>query len=825
MVERSRNGKENPKIAPRDTESRAEGPLSDGPFDRERFLSALIDTATEGYWAIDESLRTVDVNAALCNMLGYGRKEMLGQTPLDFVVDSHRHIFEHQFAIRDSMARRSYDIVLRTKGGELVPVHVIGTTVRDNEGRVIGSCAFYADLRRSQAVADALQGGETWFRRIVEDSPLGITMIGRDGRYLMVNDAFCALVGRDREALLTMRFADITHPDDIESSEMRFAAQFQEHESYPVTEKRYVDANGNVIWVTTFGGVVCDDSGKPVCVVRHIQDITERRQGADVLEARLRLETFLTELSTNFVSLPPERLDDEIERALDRLIAFLGVDRVSIFEFDPDTGNLCALWGRTVGEVSYRPPPVPAATYPQMLAGIKAGHILVVPDTETPPEAPDQETTELYAMLRQRDVRANLGIPLVFEGKVIGALTCSSMTRRMGWNPTLLSRLRLLGDIFSNVLIRRRTARDLRQSEDRFLALIDHSPAIIVLKDAEGRHQVVNAEFTRRYGLTTEQVYGKTAAHFLPAAAAEKIAAIERRVAATGEVISTEMTLPQTDGTEHWVLSTRFPIRDVDGRIIGIGLISSDITEHKAADARFNDIQSQLAHASRLSTIGELAAGFAHELNQPLTAITNYTRGGLRRLHAGTLTKENTASVLEQVSEQALRAGEVIRRIRSFIRKEETPRSLVAPERVIDESLAFLAGDIRNAGIAVQTDLEAGIGPAFMDIIQIQQVVMNLIRNAVEAISASGTEAATIRIEVRQDGQSAVRISVIDSGPGIPERLRTRLFEPFLTTKATGMGIGLTICKTIIEAHGGRLSVESRAGGGTIAAFTLPTGT
>ena len=825
MVERSPNGKQNPKIGSRATEKRATESHPNRPFDRDRFLSTIIDAATEGFWAIDESLRTVDVNAALCDMLGYTREEMLGRPPLDFVDDSHRHVYEHQFAIRDSMARRSYDVVLRARSGELIPTHVNGTTVRDNEGNVIGSCAFYTDLRRRHAVTAALQGNETWFRRIVEDSPLGITMIGRDGRYLMVNDAFCALVGRDREALLTMRFADITHPDDIESSETRFAAQFEGHQSYPVTEKRYVDAKGNVVWVATFGGVVCDDTGEPVCVIRHIQDITEHRQGADVLEARLRLETLLTELSTGFVNLAPERIDDEIEHALDRLIAFLGVDRASILEFDSDNGDLCVLWGRSVGGMPFKSPPIPAADYPLAMARIRTGADLVIADTEIPPETPSEEAAQLRALLAERGIRANLGIPLISEGETIGVLSCSSMTRRIGWNLVLLSRLRLLGDIFSNALYRRRADRDLRRSEGRFLSLIDHSPAIIVLKDTEGRHQLVNAEFSRRYGLTTEQVYGKTAAYFLPPSAAEQITAIERRVAAAGGVVSIEMALPQTDGTEHWVLSTRFPIRDADGRIIGIGLISSDITEHKAADARFNEIQRQLAHASRLSTIGELAAGFAHELNQPLTAITNFTRGGLRRLHAGTLTEANVASVLEQVSEQALRAGEVIRRIRSFIRKEETPRSPVAPDQVISESLAFLANEIRNADIAIETDTDTGIAPVLMDVIQIQQVVMNLIRNAVEAISASGTEARTIRVEARRNGENDLRIAVIDSGPGIPEGLQARLFEPFLTTKATGMGIGLLICKTIIEGHGGRLTVENRPGGGATAVFTLPTGT
>jgi two-component system sensor kinase FixL len=261
------------------------------------------------------------------------------------------------------------------------------------------------------------------------------------------------------------------------------------------------------------------------------------------------------------------------------------------------------------------------------------------------------------------------------------------------------------------------------------------------------------------------------------------------------------------------------PVRDEDGRIVGASKIARDITERKAVRARLDQLQSELIHVSRLNDMGQVAAGLAHELNQPLSAISNYIAGAQKLIERGEL--ERAIEGCERAAAQVARAGEVIRRLRDFVEKAETQRRPERLDAVIEESraLALLGG--RGDGVEVEIAIAPDAGRALMDRIQIQQVLVNLIRNAAEAMAGGAVKRLTVCS--RRSPAEMVEVSVTDTGPGLSDAIKARLFQPFSTTKPTGMGVGLSICRSIVEAHGGRIEAEANADGGATFRFTLPS--
>jgi two-component system sensor kinase FixL len=249
-----------------------------------------------------------------------------------------------------------------------------------------------------------------------------------------------------------------------------------------------------------------------------------------------------------------------------------------------------------------------------------------------------------------------------------------------------------------------------------------------------------------------------------------------------------------------------------------------DITQRQKTELRLRGLQSDLAHVGRVSEMGTLASSLAHELNQPLTALANYYEA-LRDLLASTPDEETLATIreaLEDAGAQTIRAGQIVRRLRDFVSRGEMDRRIESLPRLVTEANALALIGSREHGIEVQVRLDPEVDEVFVDRIQIQQVLVNLIRNAIDAMIDSPVRGLTIRTD-REPGDF-VRISIEDSGSGIDKTVAPQLFQPFVTSKQSGMGIGLSICRTIVEAHGGRIWFEPAPDSGTIFHFTLPAG-
>ncbi|WP_426046139.1 PAS domain S-box protein [Brevundimonas sp. TWP3-1-2b1] len=245
-----------------------------------------------------------------------------------------------------------------------------------------------------------------------------------------------------------------------------------------------------------------------------------------------------------------------------------------------------------------------------------------------------------------------------------------------------------------------------------------------------------------------------------------------------------------------------------------------DLTERRDQERRLQELQSELVHVSRLTAMGEMASALAHELNQPLSAIASYMRGSVTLLDGPDPDLAKLRKALDSAAGQALRAGDVIKHLREFVDKGETEHTLEDPARMMEEASALALVGIKDQDVRVDLRLPRDLGTVIVDKIQIQQVALNLIRNALDAMA--GSPRRQLEVSIRADDDHMIRISVKDTGPGLEPSVRERLFAPFVTTKATGMGVGLSICRTIVEAHGGRIWSDDNLDGGATFSFTLP---
>ncbi|MCF4129877.1 PAS domain S-box protein (plasmid) [Methylobacterium sp. SyP6R] len=370
---------------------------------------------------------------------------------------------------------------------------------------------------------------------------------------------------------------------------------------------------------------------------------------------------------------------------------------------------------------------------------------------------------------------------------------------------------------------RKRVEADLRAREAHLRSILDTVPDAMVVIDEAGLIHSFSAAAERLFGYAAGEAIGQNVRILMPEPMGSEHDDCLARYRRTGErrIIGTTrvVTGRRRDGST-------FPMELAVGemrsgtQVFFTGFVD-DLTEYQRIQARLQELQSELVHVSRLSAMGEMASTLAHELNQPLGAITNYTKGCRRLLaHSDSGSVATAVEVLDKVAEQALRAGQIIRRLRDFVARGETERRVEPVARLIEDACALAMVGAREQGVALRLALDRRAGSVLADRVQIQQVLVNLIRNAREAVAQGPRR--ELGIAARRLAPDRVEIAVSDTGPGIAEDVAGRLFQPFVTTKPGGMGVGLSICRTITEAHGGRLEVERSASGGATFRLILP---
>jgi two-component system sensor kinase FixL len=364
------------------------------------------------------------------------------------------------------------------------------------------------------------------------------------------------------------------------------------------------------------------------------------------------------------------------------------------------------------------------------------------------------------------------------------------------------------------------------EAEAHLRTILATVPDAMVVIDERGSILSFSAAAEKMFGYAEAEVVGRNVKMLMPSPDRERhdqylenyLTTGKRKIIGIGRVT----TALHRDGNT-------FPIELAVGeawsaeRRIFTGFIR-DLTERQETLLRLQDLQSELAHVGRVSEMGTLASSLAHELNQPLTAVASYCESA-RDLLSDDPDEETLAMIREAMDEaakQAVRAGQIVRRLRDFMTYGETERRVESLQRLINEANALALVGSREYGIDLQMSLDASADLVLVDRIQIQQVLVNLIRNAIDAMIGSAVRVLSIRTAAGPD--SFVTITVEDTGSGIQPSVAPQLFQPFVTSKQNGMGIGLSICRTIVQAHGGRIWFEPGAHGGTAFHFTLPSG-
>jgi two-component system, LuxR family, sensor kinase FixL len=360
-------------------------------------------------------------------------------------------------------------------------------------------------------------------------------------------------------------------------------------------------------------------------------------------------------------------------------------------------------------------------------------------------------------------------------------------------------------------------------SGTRLRALLDTAVDGIIIIDARGTVRLYNPACQKIFGYPPEEVVGQNVKMLMPSPYHEEHDGYLQHYRDTGERriigIGREVVGRRKDASTFPMDLSVGEARQ-DDQTVFVGIIR-DISERHRMRDRMLEMQAELVHVSRLSAMGEMASTLAHELNQPLTAVMNYVQAAQRMVGApDRFPPQRIAEIMTKAVDQAARAGEIIRRLREFIRRGETDRAIADANQVVREAGALGLIGAREQGIASRFALAASLPPVMIDQIQIQQVILNLVRNSVEALRQMPRREIAFRTAVSDD--SFVEVVISDSGPGLPPEILDRLFQPFVTTKPNGTGIGLSISRSIIEAHGGRLSAVDSPAGGAAFRFTLP---
>jgi PAS domain S-box-containing protein len=372
----------------------------------------------------------------------------------------------------------------------------------------------------------------------------------------------------------------------------------------------------------------------------------------------------------------------------------------------------------------------------------------------------------------------------------------------------------------------RKRAEDSLTKERLFLRqVIDTDPNFIFAKDPDGRFTLANQAVADAYGTTVDNLIGKTDADFnRNASEVEFFRRVDRHVLETlQERFIPEEQVTDAHGNTRWLQTVKRPLIGSDGLANQVLGASTDITQRKQTELELRRQRAELAHVARVSLMGELAASLAHELNQPLTAILSNAQAALRFMSGKQVDLEEVREILHDIVKDNSRAGEVIRRMRALVKKEELEFQSVDLRSLIADAALLVHSDAVLHNVAISLDVEDNLPPVRGDRVQLQQVALNILLNAFDAMKECSLSERKVGLQAKRQGAHSIVVSVSDSGPGLTADKLDKVFQPFFTTKGEGLGMGLSICRSIIESHGGRLWAENNPDRGATFYFTLPT--
>jgi signal transduction histidine kinase len=539
--------------------------------------------------------------------------------------------------------------------------------------------------------------------------------------------------------------------------------------------------------------------------------IVERRHAKEALEERLRFEELLSRLSGAFVHLPSHEMDQTIDTWLRRLGESFGLDRLALRELSGDAREQPVVRAWTAAEPARvsREKPGPDPPW-SVLQALHEPAVVVLPADGARPD------------------RLDLTIPLVAGDRVLGGLTFGRIDAGGSWSEPLVQRLRLVAAVFANALARKRSEDALRASELMKSAILASLSSQVAVLDREGRIIAVNESWARlaRDGMARETDVGlgvsyldvcRGAARDGADHAAEALAGIQAVLDGSRAAFGLEYScgIP----AERWIAMAVVPLRRPEG---GAVVSHTDVTERKRVEMEAQRSRQELSHFTRVSTMGELAASMAHELSQPLTGILTNAQAARRFLDGASPDLDELRSILSDIVDDDRRASEVIQRLRELLRKGEPAFTTLDLHRLIRDVVKLVSSDAIIRNVSLTLDLGPGAPAVRGDRVQLQQVVLNLLINGLDAVGECAGGERSLVVRTRDTAVQTVHVSVEDTGPGLRPGTETLVFEPFYTTKPAGMGMGLAIARSIVEAHGGLVWASNNASRGASFHIALP---
>ncbi|MDB6039679.1 MAG: sensor histidine kinase protein [Verrucomicrobiales bacterium] len=729
-----------------------------------------------GYWERDLVADQITWSEETCKIFGVPfPNEGLSQARLqELIYPEDRQI--QQEALEQTLRQlHPYDVEYRivTPGAETRFVHVIDQIVCDESGRPIRLFGTVQDITERRRAEEALRRSERELRQVIDTVPVMAWTLRPEGVVDFLNRRWVDYSGISLEQYVADPAGPI-HPEDAPRVFEKWRAQMAIGKAFD-DEMRLRRADGEYRWFLVRTAPLCDQLGKIVKWFGVSTDIEDRKQAERVLfDTKSKLELILENSPLAISTLNPEGRITSWNKAAERLFGWTA--------------------GEAIGQLCKTIPPEGRQDYLLSIGKVMQGETLL--------------GLVSYRRKKNRDI-----------------LTCS-----VSFAPQRNERGEPIGvtAIIEDITERKRAEDAIRRSQELLESVLATIPVGVVVTNLAGDIVRSNAISKAIWGQViisggerrekSRAFWHETGKRVEP----EDWASV--RALANGQTILNELLdIEPFNGQPKTIRNSAAPIRNPDGQIVGAVIVNEDVTEAKKSEEKLRQAQAELAHVARVTVIGELTASIAHEVNQPLAAVVTNANAASRWLAADPPNLKEAREAILRIARDGTRASEVIRRIRTLVKKSEPFRTSVNLNELIEETVALTQPELKRKKVSLRTELSPKLPLVPADRVQLQQVLLNLFVNAVDSLSGVPDRPRMLRIHTELTESHSVQVVVQDTGAGIKRDVVERLFEPFYTTKPHGLGMGLAISRSIVEAHGGRLWATPNDGRGATFQLILPT--
>jgi PAS domain S-box-containing protein len=620
---------------------------------------------------------------------------------------------------------------------------------------------FATSLTERKAMVAALKSNEARYREVVESQTELVCRCRPDTTITFVNQAYCQMFGRSREELIGRKFLDLLPPSVHESVLLQIASLVTTGRSF-TSEHEVLLPDGRVGWQHWTNYAIKDSDG----YVREIQAI-----GRDIGERKT--------------------MEQALRESEDRNLAILDAFPDLMFVMN-ESGVYLDYHATDETQL---------VVSPQTFLNRNIQDIL-------PPKLAREVISCLKAVARTGKMKV-----LEYELEIAGQLRCFEARLVQCGADKILSLVR-------DITERKQTQEALRESEERYREVVESQTDLVLRFLPNATITFVNKACCGFYAKKREDLIGRILFELVPSELHAKIASDIAGIIVDKQPVICEIPLPRVDGTVAWYHWTKYAITDVDGRVTEIQAIGTDVTDRKRAE----EAGEKLIHASRLAIVGELTAMIAHEVNQPLNAILNNSEVADTFFNLENIPLNEIRSIIADVRNDSLRACKAVARIRDFAQKRKMQVQTIDINALIKDVVKIVSADAVRRRVQIRTDFSASLPVMLGDPVRLQQVLLNLILNGMDAMNDVDERRKILTLQTERGDNGHVIVTVRDSGHGLSTDALPQIFESFYSTKSDGMGLGLSVARSIVEDHHGRIWAETNSDGGATIHFALPFG-